>query len=110
MGKLSGREGKRFSKQDRNDAVQNEANAYSHEPHYTKHVVFGNEFLQELIDQDGSVAIKFEFVPGKDSRRTLIATSLDGNGNELEEDDDNKKGKGKPIKTYDDPPHCPPQC
>ena len=113
MGKLTGREGKRYSKQDRNDAVQNKANSHSHEPHYTRHVIFGNEFLQDLIDEDGSVAIKFEIVPGKDGRDTLIPTPVDSNGrdvNDEDEDDDKKREKGKPVKTYDDPPHCPPQC
>lgn len=111
MGKLTGKEGKRYSKQDRNDAVQNEANEFSHEPHYTRHVIFGKEFLEDLLDEDGAVGIKFEFTKNQDGKRSLIATPVDAQGNDLDDEDDDKKiHRGKPIKTYDDPPHCPPQC
>lgn len=110
--KLTGREGRKYSKQDRNDAVQNQANEFSHEEHYTRHVIFGKEFLQDLLEEDGAVAIKFEFVKNKNGKQSLIATPVDSKGNDLDDDesDDKPRPKGHPIRTYDDPPHCPPQC
>jgi len=109
--KLTGREGKIYSEQERNDAVQNHANAHSHESHFRKSVTFGKKFLQELLNTDGAKGITFEFGVHQDGRLTLIPYPVDRNGKELpidEEDDD--LDKEPPIRTYDDPPHCPPQC
>jgi hypothetical protein len=107
--KFTGKEGKHYTKEERANARQNHDNEHSHEPGYRKSVTFGNDFLKEFIDAPGGKAVTFEFATHADGRPTLIPVPVDGNGNEVP--CAKPKGKKKPdVTTYDDPPHCPPQC
>lgn len=107
--KLTGREGKSYTEQERNDARQNHANAHSHEPHYRKSVTFGKDFLKKYLSVNNAVGIKFEFAEHEDGRTTLIPVPVDEYGNELPIPQP-KKGRKPDVVVYDDPPHCPPQC
>jgi hypothetical protein len=108
--KLTGREGKFYTDQERNDARQNHANTHSHKPHYRKSVTFGKEFLESYLSVKNAVAVKFEFADHADGRETLIPVPLDQYGNELPIPKFKPKKTKPDVTTYDDPPHCPPQC
>lgn len=77
-------------------------------PNQARSVAFGSKVLTEMLNQKGSVGIRFYFIKDEDGNRNLMFVGTDKNLNDLRiytsnaRDGGGKAGGGGPI--------CPPEC